>query len=211
MEPTKQSSVPGDAEKLLDYIHNSGIDPNIPAPDGWKHMGAIVCDAVLQRRLNYETTVEPRIKYLISNYLNGVTTKDLLDLIKQGKLSEAIKWSGDARLTEIEQITSLLSALGIDTWLQLKDSLASEPNRSEVRAALGAINFVGPKTLDYFDILVGIPGTAIDSNISKVATFAGIEDLSYQHLHDVVTELSSRTGWNLRNLDHALWNSKGAV
>ena len=207
MNPTMPSSVPDDAEKLLRFITINGIYPTVPALPAHNHMGAIIVDAVLQRRQNWNNTVKPRLDVLVEKHLDAKTTNGLVELIEKGKLSDAIRWSGEERLLEIADIANVLNKLGIDTPAELAAALTAEPNRSEVRAALRKIKYVGCKTLDYLDILVGIPATAIDSRLQSVAEKAGIEDISYDHMQQVITYLAKIKNWNLRGLDHAMWAS----
>lgn len=198
-----------DVNKLLAYIDENNIDPTNCAPRGWDHMGAIIADAVLQQRNRYEPTVRSRVESIISDWPDAKTTSGLQKRIAAGGLAEVIRWTGEDRLHEVEEIADVLSELGIETHDELSAALSSDPRRTEVRAALGKVKHVGPKTLDYFDILVGYSGTAIDDRIRCVADYAGIHDLSYDHLHTVIEEAAESHDWDLRNLDYALWQWGG--
>ncbi|WP_201305807.1 hypothetical protein [Streptomyces sp. GF20] len=48
-----------DVQRLTDHLRSSLGDGPFPAPGGWTHMGAVICDASFQARRNYETTIRP--------------------------------------------------------------------------------------------------------------------------------------------------------
>ena len=95
---------------------------------------------------------------------------------------------------------------GIDTVLELRDTLGEPAKRAVLREALGRVRHVSPKTLDYIDILSGIStGVAVDVRIRRVVQAAGIEDLSYGHIAAVIRAAAAGRGWRAGDLDAALW------
>jgi hypothetical protein len=128
--------------------------------------------------------------------------------LDSGELSETISWPTPGRITQIDDITKVLERpdIAVDTVPQLRDHLKDPAKRIELRTALRAVRHVGPKTLDYFDILSGIPtGVAIDVRIRRVAEAAGINNKSYDHLASVIREAARRRGWRPGDLDGTLW------
>ncbi|GAA5228422.1 hypothetical protein [Paeniglutamicibacter antarcticus] len=197
-----------DAEKLLTYIDANGITGSAQVARGWDHMGAVIVDAVLQRRQRYKSTVEPRVRALIAAWPDAETASGFRARINGGDLGTVIRWKSTERLQQIDEILGVFESKQINTVSELRDRLASAPERDELRAALRRIKHVGPKTLDYFDILAGSFTTvAIDVRIRKLAAKAGIIDHAYPHLSAVIHEAAAKRGWRPGDLDAALWNA----
>jgi hypothetical protein len=202
-------TIEGDAEKLLAHMDSLGIDASTKRTRGWHSVGAIIVDAALQRRQNYARTVRPRVAALVAAWPDADTTTGFRRRLDSGELSETISWPTPGRLSQIDHITSVLERpdIAVDTVHQLRDHLKHPAKRIELRAALRAVRHVGPKTLDYFDILSGIPtGVAIDVRIRRVAEAAGINNKSYDHLAAVIREAARRRGWRPGDLDGTLWD-----
>jgi hypothetical protein len=202
-------TIEGDAEKLLAYMDSLGVDASTHRIRGWDSIGAIVVDAALQRRQNYANTVKPRVAALAAAWPDAETTTGFRRRLNTGKLSEVINWPTPGRLAQIDHITNVLEHddIAIETVQELRDHLKHPAERTALRKALRAVRHVGPKTLDYFDILSGIPsGVAIDLRIRRVAKAAGIDNLSYDHLAAVIREAARRRGWRPGDLDGTLWD-----
>ncbi len=90
--------------------------------------------------------------------------------------------------------------------VELRVTLGDHAKRAVLREALAVVRHVGPKTLDYMDILSGIStGVAVDVRIRRVVQAAGIEDLSYGHVAAVIRAAAAGRGWRAGDLDAALW------
>jgi hypothetical protein len=203
-------TIEGDAEKLLAYMDALGLNASSKRTRGWESIGAIVVDAALQRRQNYVATVRPRVAAILEKWPDAATTAGFRKKLNTGELSEVISWSAPARLTQIENITGVLEHedISIETVQELRHNLRDPAKRTSLRKALLAVRHVGPKTLDYFDILCGIPtGVAIDVRIRRRAKAADIDDLSYDHLSAVIHRVAQHRGWRPGDLDAALWDA----
>ena len=202
-------TVDGDARKLLAFMDSHHIDGSIQVSRGWGHIGATIVDAALQRRQNYENTVKPRVEALVAAWPDSETTTGFRRRLNTGKLPEVIRWSSPSRLSQIEEMTGVFESQQIDTVHELRDKLTDDAQRDKLRRVLDDVRHVGPKTLDYFDILSGIPtGVAIDVRIRRVIRAAGIEDVSYRHISAVIRAAALSRGWRPGDLDAALWKWK---
>lgn len=202
-------TIEGDAEKLLAYMDSLGLDASARRTRGWESIGAIIVDASLQRRRNYASTVRPRVAAVVEAWPDAATTTGFRRRLNTGKLSEVINWPTPERLTQIDHITGVLEHedIAIETVQELRDHLKNPAKRTALRKALRAVRHVGPKTLDYFDILTGLPtGVAIDVRIRRRAKAAGIDDLSYDHLAAVIRLVAERRGWRPGDVDGTLWD-----
>jgi hypothetical protein len=133
-----------------------GIEAAAEVSREWGHIGAIIVDATLQRRQNYNATVQPRVAALVAAWPDAATTSGFRRHLDTGKLSDVISWPSPGRLAQIEDITRVFESQGIETVAELRDQLGNQARRTVLREALGAVRHVSPKTLDYFDTLSGI-------------------------------------------------------
>lgn len=93
-----------DAERLLEYMDARGIDGGQQITRGWHHIGALITDSVLQRRQKYKATVFPRVQALVEEWPDAATTSGFRTRINQGGLSDIIRWNGQQRVQQIEDM-----------------------------------------------------------------------------------------------------------
>lgn len=105
-------------------------------------------------------------------------------------------------------IAKALESVGVDSVDDLRSLLSGdEHSRRRVRNALYSVHGVGRKTVDYFDLLVGISdGVAIDSRIRKTLGKAGITDVSPTHASAVLRQAAEAHGWTPAQMGGLLWS-----
>lgn len=200
-------TIDGDTAKLLAFIESHGIDASSEASRGWASIGAIIVDASLQRRQNYEATVKPRVDALVAAWPDARTTSGFRKRLAAGTLSEVIDWPSPGRLAQIDDLTCVLEDQGIETVEELRARLADPAERPVLRDALAGVRHVSPKTLDYIDVLSGLSTqVTTDARIRRVAEATGIEDTSYANISAVVSAAAASRGWRAEDLDAALWH-----
>lgn len=197
-----------DAERLVEYMDAHGIDGGRMITRGWHHIGALITDSVLQRRQKYKATVFPRVQALVREWPDAETTSGFKTRIEQGGLSDIIRWNGYQRLRQIDEMVAAFEAEWIDDVASLHQRLQESPKREEFRTALRKVHQVGPKTVDYMDILAGVEtGTAVDSRIRKHRKSAGVSNLTYAHVQGAMRKAADLRNWRHGDLDAALWNA----
>lgn len=200
-------TIDGDTAKLLAFIEAHGIDASSEASRGWASIGAIIVDASLQRRQNYEATVKPRVDALVAAWPDARTTSGFRKRLATGTLSEVIDWPSPGRLAQVDDLTCVLEDQGIETVEELRARLADPAERPVLRDALAGVRHVSPKTLDYIDVLSGLATeVTTDARIRRVAEAAGIEDTSYATMSAVISAAADSRGWRAEDLDAALWH-----
>jgi hypothetical protein len=145
-----------DAANLPKTVNPHGIEPAAEVSREWDHIGAIIVDATLQRRQNYNATVLPRVTALVAAWPDAATTSGFRQRLDTGKLSEVISWPSPGRLAQIEDLTCVFESQGIETVVELRDHLGDPAKRTVLRDALTAVRHVSTKTLDYIDTLSGV-------------------------------------------------------
>lgn len=200
-------TIDGDTAKLLAFIDSHGIDASTEVSRGWASIGAIIVDASLQRRQNYEATVKPRVDALIAAWPDAQTTSGFRKHLATGTLSEVIDWPSPGRLAQIDDLTRVFEDQGIETVAELRARLTDPATRPVFRDALAAVRHVSPKTLDYIETLSGLAtGATTDVRIRRAAEAAGIEDTSYANMQAVIRAAADSRGWRAEDLDAALWH-----
>ena len=135
-----------------------------PKPaERWDHIGAIIVDATLQRRQNYNETVRPRVVALIAEWPDAATTSGFRRHLETGTLADVISWPSPGRLAQVDDMTCVFESQGIETIEELRATLGDEAKRAVFREALAGVRHVSPKTLDYLEVLSGFPAEA-DAN-----------------------------------------------
>ena len=152
-------------------MDSPGTDSSTEASRGWDHIGAIIVDATLQRRQNYNETVKPRVEALVEEWPGAATTSGFRKHLDTGKLSEVIDWPSPGRLAQVEDITQVFEREGIETVAELRGTLGDPAKGTALREALTEVRHVSPKTLDYIATLSGI------STVSADVPPSGSEDL----------------------------------
>lgn len=201
-------TIEDDAQRLLDHLDTLGVDGGTNVVRGWNHIGAIIVDATLQRRQRYVVTVLPRVRELVNTWPDAETTDGFRRRIASGDLAKVIRWDGQQRLDQISRMADVLAEHDIETVTDLASAFADADRRSTIRKALRAVPQVGPKTLDYLDILTGSPDSvAVDVRVRTIASAAGIAHTSYDHLSAVIKRAATIRGWRPGDLDAAIWNA----
>jgi hypothetical protein len=159
-------TIDNDAANLRALMDSHGMDASTEVSRGWDHIGAIIVDAALQRRQNYHATVRPRVVALVAAWPDAATTGGFRKRLDTGNLSEVISWPSPGRLAQVEDMTRVFERQGIETVMELRDTLGDQARRTVLREALAVVRHVSSKTLDYIDTLSGIStGAAADVRV----------------------------------------------
>ncbi len=70
---------------------------------------------------------------------------------------------------------------------------------------LGSIKGVGPKTIDYFKILVGVSTTAIDRHLLNFLGLAGLAPYGYLDAQTIINAAADILSVDRAYFDHSIW------
>ncbi|MFB7277245.1 hypothetical protein ACFCZV_09065 [Streptomyces hydrogenans] len=167
-------------------------------------MGAVICDASFQARRKYASTILPRLLQLQAAWPDAVTVRGFQARLATDDLAVAMNFNSPGRVATAHALTHLLAARGVDT----RDDLRAWLDHQDNRAALRAVQGVGPKTVDYIGNLVGRSQVAVDVHLYRFAEDAGLPKLSYEQLRAVYEEVAEALGHDDAALEHAVWRFK---
>ncbi|MFF9456437.1 HhH-GDP family DNA glycosylase [Streptomyces flaveolus] len=195
-------AIDDDVAKLAKHVRSTlGEGPFLRA-GGWHHMGAVICDAVLQQARHYRRWVRPRVEELQAAWPDARTVTGFRAHAAEGRLGAVLRTTNRRKLAAIVAITDLLAASGVDTRDELRAWLTEDTSRS----ALLAVHGVGPKTVDYLSSLVGGAHVAVDVHLRSFARQAGVGATTYHELRRIYEETADRLGQDRGGLEHAVWN-----
>jgi hypothetical protein len=166
------------------------------------HIGATLADAVLQSNNNYERNVRCRITRIRNVYRDDVTLHDLKRLLQRITVQEFLDWQGNRKPGTFLDLMALLDRENLDTEEDLKRWLTQDGSSAE---KLLDIRFIGPKTVDYLKILVGLSVAAMDRHLIGFLKRAGMSVPSYKQGQEIIHHAADLMSLNRAHLDHSIW------
>ena len=181
----------------------------------YAHMGATICDSILQAGLNYRTVVAPRIRSLLRRWPSARTTSAFRRMLNRFDLRQVISWQDSEKPRRIVELTDFCVGRGLETEECLRCWLEDDGNAESLLDVKG----VGPKTVDYVKTLVGLPAVAVDRHVRTFVSWAGLNLTSYDEIKLTVVQAADLLGVHRGSLDHAIWsyvsrsnaNNRGAI
>lgn len=198
-------TVEKDAAQLLAHLDSIGVTGSERVSRGWGHMGAALVEAALQRQRNYKSVVLPAAQAVKEAWPDAETTSGLRKRMQDHDLGKVIKYRSPSRILQVGQMAAVLESHKVETIDDFREMLSDQQRGPVLRKDLDGVKYVGSKTLDYLEILVGISSVAVDSRLTRVTKAAGIERTDYDHLAAVIRAAAADRGWRPGDLDAALW------
>ena len=191
-----------DPEKLVHYVLSlPGFEFYDTIDGNYEHIGATVADAILQANNKYSTHVKPRVNRILAQYPEARTTNSVLHLLKVVPATEFLDWRGEDRAERFRQVLELFAGEGIEIEADLREWLAKEPNLLKLRSIKG----VGPKTIDYFKILVGVSTSAIDRHLLNFLGLSGLAPSGYLDAQTIINGAADIILIDRAYFDHSIW------
>lgn len=179
-----------------------GLDIRPRVGPCYAHMGATICDSILQAGLNYRTVVAPRIQRLIQQWPASQVTSRFMNNVTRFGVHDVLIWNHPEKPERILQLGTLLRNEQVETEFELAQWLDDKNNCESLQTVRG----IGPKTVDYLKSLAGLPAVAVDRHIRTFVSWAGLELRGYQEISDVVGHVADRLSVERNALDHAIWS-----
>jgi hypothetical protein len=193
----RQNAAHAIAEYLRPFVRSE--DGNVRS--GYSHMGATLTDAILQAGLNYRTVVLPRVRRLLFLYPFADTTTAFWGLLSSVSPRELLLWSHHEKIGRLLRLTELLRGKGLETEGQLATWLCSVDAPQELLGIRG----IGPKTVDYLKILVGVPTVAVDRHAKTLLRLVGPEFTDYNEIKSVLCRVAEILSLPPQELDRIIW------
>lgn len=190
------------SQKLVSYVRSLSDFIIYESIDGkYNHIGAAVADAILQANNDYEKNVRPRILRILTNFPEHRTTNEVLKILESIKPIQFLNWNGIDRADRFHGVLTLLAKENVNNEGEFRVWLLNEANLKKLRGIYG----IGPKTVDYFKILVGISTSAIDRHLLEFLHLAGLESQTYLNAQNIINEAADILSIDRAKFDHSIW------
>jgi hypothetical protein len=173
----------------------------VPTREPYGHIGATICDSILQAGLNYRFVVAPRVSRLRRLWPSATTTSVFLRKAQLYDLHDVLAWRDPLKLERIMRLSKFMQVSELETETALHDYLL----RDGADESLMTISGIGPKTVDYLKILVGLPSFAIDRHVRRVLTAAGISYTGYGAARTLMLAVAGYLSVDPAELDRRIW------
>jgi thermostable 8-oxoguanine DNA glycosylase len=164
-------------------------------------MGATLTDTVLQAGVNYTTVVKPRVQQILQQFPEAQTTSGFLALLQRETPEKLLNWQPGRKPNTLLALATVLASEGLEVEAAVRLWLQQETNRAKLRTIHG----IGPKSIDYLQILVGGQSVAVDRHIYAFLANAGFQNVTYEMAHRLVSEAARLLDVPLATLDHSIW------
>ncbi|MHB8926566.1 MAG: hypothetical protein ACYC9Q_02730 [Bacillota bacterium] len=195
------ASVPAEAARLVTHLKTLPDFKLERSPaSGGDHMGAVLSEVILQAGVNYRNVVLPRVERIKQEHPKAKTTSAFSDLLSARGPEQLLEFRGD-KIRRLLALVNFLKKEGVETVEGLAAWLRDASRLETLRRVPG----MGPKSIDYLQILVGLDSTAIDRHLTRALEEAGVEAGDYAHQKAVIVQAAALLGVDRAVLDYSLW------
>ena len=167
------------------------------------HMGAKLSDVVLQAGVNYEAFVRPRVQRIHASYPEGATSTGFLRVLDVVGPEVVLGIARGRKLRTIRELTEFLVAEEIDTPSELRKWLMKQGNPVRLRQVHG----VGPKSVSFLKLLVGLDAVAVDIHILRFVAGAGCTARDPDKVEELLSQAAHHLGMRVEQVDALVWRS----
>jgi hypothetical protein len=167
------------------------------ASAGVDHMGATLADAVLQAGVHYEHVVRPRVLRILRDYPAVPTTSQWLALIRTAGPGPLLGITAGRKLRTLVELAEFFAARGIETAADLRRWLETPGHAPTLRAVHG----VGPKTVSFLKLLVGLEAIAVDVHVGRFVRALGVRTTDPDEIERRLAAAGRHLGWSPAEVD----------
>ena len=172
----------------------------------YNHMGAKLADAVLQRAVTYEVFVRPRVDRIARVYPTGKTTSGFRALLRSEHPTKVLDVKGGSKPRTIVELAQFFVDRDVETTKDLRQWLKVARNPPSLMTVHG----VGPKTVNFLKLLVGLDAIAVDRQILRFVQAAGVDLTDPDLVEAILTKAGKRLGLSGAQVDQLVWRSLAA-
>lgn len=201
-QPSQRSPGVSDAQALADHIRSLEDFTFVQPAPPHGHMGATMVDSILQRGMNYDAVVLPRVHRLRDDHPEAATTTGFAELMRQEELSSLIDFRGDYVLATVRELTEVLLAANVETEGDLRAWLDDAANRQR----LAQIKGIGPKTGEFIRLRCGArDAVAVDRWLIRMLEEAGVDAKGFWDQHKVISDAAELLDVSPADLEESIW------
>jgi hypothetical protein len=169
----------------------------------YDHMGAKLADAVLQSGVGYEAFVRGRVDRIARDCPSAQTTSGFLQLLRAEGPEKVLNLRAGRKLRTIVELPQFLVNQGVETAHGLQTWLRVSGNPRTLLDLYG----VGPKTVSFLKLLVGLDAVAVDMHVLRFVEEAGITLKDPELIEALLTRAGRELGLSGAQVDQLVWRS----
>ncbi len=191
------------ARRVADFASTQGVPTSFAVRRStYKHVGALLADAVLQAGLSYRSVVMPRVGRILSEFPDADRVSVLVCIVRKGGTAHLLDWRHPVKAARFDHLVVFLHRANVDTTEDIRIALQSSTFCADLRSLEG----MGPKTIDYMACLVGIESIPVDRHIRAFAARAGVDDHDYIFLKNAFCFAADLLSISRREFDAWVWS-----
>jgi hypothetical protein len=202
---SRRSGEDEEVQRLVAYARSLRPTADLPrwgrASADLDHIGAKLADAALQRATNYEKIVRPRVRALAERYPEARTVSGLRRAISEHGAEAMLGVKGGPKPATFTALADALAAAGVETVADLKSYLDDRWRANRLRLVDG----VGPKTVAFLKLLVGLEAVAVDMHILRAMKAAGVAPCDASEAERLFVRAAEALGMTASELDAHFW------
>jgi hypothetical protein len=171
-----------------------------------EHLGAKLADAVLQSGVGYEAFVRKRVERIANDFPTGATATGFQAILERDGPAAVLGLSGGRKLRTIQELTDFCVRQGIETCGDMKRWLQEPGNAPKLLEVHG----VGPKTVSFMKLLVGLDAIAVDMHIRRFVIEAGLAHKDPEQIEALLLATGEMIGLSGSQVDELVWRSMAA-
>jgi hypothetical protein len=199
-----------DVERLVARLRELGpLEARPPwgrASARYDHMGAKLADAVLQSGVGYEVFVRPRVDRIVVDYPTGRTTSGFLLHLHSDGPTKVLNLRCGRKLRTIVELATFLINVGVETTADLRSWLQVAGHSP----LLMTVHGVGPKTVSFLKLLVGLDAIAVDRQVLRFVQEASVDLKAPELVEAILTKAGKQLGLSGADVDQLVWRSMAA-
>jgi hypothetical protein len=170
------------------------------------HLGAKLADAVLQSGVGYEAFVRRRVERIAAEYPAATTARGFQATLRQEGASVVLSVASGRKLRTIQELADFCVGQGIETCADLRHWLQVPGNSPKLQAVHG----VGPKTINFLKLLVGLDAIAVDIHIRRFVFEAGLSEKDPERIEALLLAAGKIVRLSGSQVDELVWRSMAA-
>jgi hypothetical protein len=167
----------------------------------YHHMGALLADTALQAAVKYASVVKPRVDAILAHYPEAVTVSSCISILERISAADFLRWRHPSKPQRFVDLLVACAEEGVDSVADLADWVIT-PN---AQRRLRNINGIGPKSVDYIQMLSGNPSAPMDRHLLRIVSMAGVSTKDYSVAQRAFVEGASRAGFCVSYAERTVW------
>lgn len=147
--------------------------------------------------------MRPRVLRVIAKYPDAVTASAFANVLESDSPAIVIGVQNARKLGTIVDLTQLLIKEKVETCSDLRAWL-SVPSTA---AVLDAVHGVGPKTISFLKLLVGLEAIAVDIHIRRFAAAAGVTSGTSEEIEALLIAAGRQHFLSAEQVDQLVWRA----